>query len=320
MNVPSELLEAIQRARRILLIAHIMPDGDCIGSLLGLGWALRHMSKTVTLACQDKLPRQLSFLPGADEIVHAAAGDEELIIALDSSDTRRLGSLYDSRFNQVKTANIDHHVTNVRYAGINWVEPVAATAEMCLQLALVLDIPLDEQAATCFLAGIVTDTRAFRTSNTTTAELQSAIMLMEAGASLVDITDQVFKNHSPARLCLWGKALSAVQSQDGIIWTEIAEETLRDCRAGEQDMEGLSSFLDTTADTLVSIVFQEKGELVETSMRAARGVDISGVAFSLGGGGHPQASGCSCTGSLARVRDTVLAATRKALQEQGHLP
>ena len=173
--------------------------------------------------------------------------------------------------------------------------------------------------ATCLLTGIVTDTRSFRTSNTTPLELRTAIELTEAGANLADITDQVFKNHSPARLCLWGKALSAARLEDGILWTEISQEVLRSCQATELEVNGLAIFFDATRGALTSIVFQEKNGRVEASMRAARGVDISGVAFNLGGGGHPQAAGCTCTGHLAEVRAMVLEATRSALQAQGHI-
>lgn len=321
MKAPSALVAAIRQAESTLLIAHIMPDGDAIGSLLGLGWALRRLGKAVVLACQDPLPQQIAFLPGTEDIVSSASGDQDLIIALDSSDPQRLGRLYhEGRFGQVKTINMDHHVTNARYADINWVEPVAATAQMCLALIAALDVPLDAKMATCLLAGLVTDTQGFRTSNTTAAELRAATTLMKAGASLADITDQVFKNYRPARLCLWGRALSAVQWQDGILWTEITREMLDGCQATEQEADGLVSFLDTTRGALVSIVFREKDGEIEASMRAARGMDISGVALGFGGGGHPQAAGCTLPGEMRQARDKVLQATAQALREQERAP
>jgi len=320
MNVPPEIRSLILGAERILLICHIAPDGDAIGSLLGLGRALRKLGKACTYACADDVPSQFMFLPGAAEIGPARCEDHDLIITLDSSDLARIGSMYDPAcFRRKPVINIDHHITNLEFAGTNWVERVAATAEMCLALVMALEIPLDPTIATCLLTGIVTDTRSFRTSTVTVEVLRRAVALVEAGASLADITEHVYQRNSLARICLWGQALSGVHIQDRIIWTEISAEMRRSCQASDRDGEGLVSFLDATRDADVAIVFQEKDGEAEASMRAARGVDVSGVALGLGGGGHPQAAGCTCKGTLAEVRDRVLAATRQALREQGRL-
>ena len=320
MIVPDSVLAEIRRAKRILAICHVSPDGDAVGSLLGLGLALRALGKQVSLACQDPIPPQLAFLPGAASIVHQSDGNEELIVTLDSSDTERLGSLYVAEiFGQKPVINIDHHITNINFGDINWVDDVAATAQLCFGLVSALGAPMDASIATCLLTGIVTDTRSFRTPNTTPLELRTAVELMEAGANLADIADKVYRNYSPARLCLWGKALSSARLEGGILWTEISRKMLDRCQATELELNGLASFLDATRGALASVVFQEKGERVEASLRSARGVDISGVALGLGGGGHPQAAGCTCTGSLADVRERVLDAVSSALRTQGHI-
>jgi phosphoesterase RecJ-like protein len=322
MRIPTKIRTPILDAQKILLIAHVAPDGDAIGSLLGLGLGLAKIGKGVTMTCEDPAPRQLGFLPGVDRMRRTPTGEEDLILALDSSDTERLGTLYDADlFSSRPVLNIDHHVTNIEYGDVNWVEPAAAsTAQMCAMLVEALDIPWDTEIATCLLTGVVTDTRCFRTSNTTPDVLRAATLLMENGASLSDVTDAVFQHNSPSRICLWGKALSAAQMANRIVWTNVSQEMLDDCGATPFDDEGLANFLDATHDIDVAIVFREKEpEQIEVSMRAARGVDISGVALSMGGGGHPQAAGCSCTGNLEEIQERVLSAVKGALEAQERL-
>jgi len=322
MTPPDNLKTLILEAQRLLLICHVTPDGDAIGSLLGLGWSLRKAGKQVTLACPDTTPTELQFLPGADEIGPArpeALAQAEVIVILDSSDRERIASQYVAAPFQAKPVIvIDHHVTNVLFGDVNWVEPTAAaTAQMCAELIRQLGLPLDEEVALCLLTGIVTDTRCFRTSNTTAEVLAAATRLIEAGASLADVTERVFRDNSLARICLWARALGGVQMKDRVIWTEVSREMLKACGAGTRDTTGLANFLDATRDTDVSIVLVEKNGKVEASMRAQRGVDISGVAFGLGGGGHPQAAGFTRQGTLAEIREQVLSATWAALREQG---
>ncbi len=324
MTPPDTLKTLIREAQRLLLICHVTPDGDAIGSLLGLGWALRKAGKQVTLACPDTAPQELLFLPGADEVGPARpaeAQQAEVIVVLDSSDRERLSEQYvEATFQAKPVVVIDHHITNVLFGDVNWVEPkAAATAQMCAELVREMGLPLDEEVALCLLTGIVTDTRCFRTSNTTAEVLQAATQLIEAGANLADVTEQVFRDNSLPRICLWAQALGGVQIKDRVIWTEISREMQKSCGANGRDTAGLANFLDATRDTDVSIVLVDKNGKVEASMRAQRGVDISGVAFGLGGGGHPQAAGFTRAGTLAEIRELVLQATWTALREQGRL-
>jgi phosphoesterase RecJ-like protein len=319
MTLPAKAKRLIQGAARILVICHIMPDGDAIGSLLGVGWALRKLGKKCTLACADPVPEKFKFLPGHEEIRNERAGDEELIITLDASDTERLGTLYDADlFGRAPVINIDHHITNIKFGQINWVEQTASTAELGLELTEGLEIPLDANIATCLLTGLVTDTRCFRTPNTTQAVLGHAITLMDAGASLAEISEKAFGQNNLSRLCIWGKALANATVRDGLIWAQLSLEDFRSCGASWQDTEDLVSFLLSTRGMNASLLLQEREPgKVEASLRAVRGVNVSGVALGLGGGGHPQAAGCTVTGTMEQVEAQVLAALFQALREQG---
>ena len=311
--------QLIRQARNILVICHIMPDGDAIGSLLGLGWALHKLGKEHTLACADSVPDSFAYLPGSEAIVAHPEGNYDLVISLDCSDLKRLGAACDQNsLRGVPIINIDHHVTNVGFGSVNWVDPsLAATAQMVLTLIERLRVPLDPTIATCLLNGIVTDTRGFRTPNTTPDVMEAATRLMAAGASLPEITDRVFNRRPLAMLRLWGKALGAVQLDGRIIWTEISQAMRRECGLDSDSDDGLVSFLTSANEADVGIVFTEKNDgSIDVSMRSMPGIDISSVAMHLGGGGHPQAAGCNLSSSLTEARERVLAELRRSLLEQ----
>ena len=308
----------LEAAQRVYIACHIIPDGDAVGSLLGLGWTLRRLGKECTMACADPVPLRFDFLSGADEIVAHPPSDEEIIVAVDSSDTERLGALYDPAvFASRPVINIDHHITNTRFGTENLVYLVPSTAEIIYALVRRLGVHLDEDIATPLLTGLITDTRCFRTGNVTARQLRTAVALMRAGASITDITERVFNHKSISTICLWGQALAGVQTQDRIVWTEVDRETQRRCAASANDLGGLVSFLGGTRGVDVAIVFTEKDDgHIEASMRAGPGLDVSGVAFKLGGGGHPRAAGCSIDGDMTAVRERVLGETKAALKEQ----
>ncbi len=311
--------QLIRQALDILVLSHVMPDGDAIGSLLGLGWALHKLGKEHTLACADPVPDSFAYLPGSETIMAHPEGNYDLVISLDCSDLKRLGFAYDQHsLRGVPIINIDHHITNVGFGSVNWVDPSsAATAQMVLTLIERLGVPPDSTIATCLLNGIVTDTHGFRTPNTTPAVMETTTRLMTAGASLPEITERVFNRRPLAVVRLWGRALSAVQLDTRIIWTEISQAMKHECGLSSDNDDGLVSFLTSANEADVGIVFTEKDDgTIDVSMRSMPGIDISSVAIRFGGGGHPQAAGCNLNGSLAEAREKVLAELRRSLLKQ----
>jgi bifunctional oligoribonuclease and PAP phosphatase NrnA len=321
-----EIVQAILRGRRALIIAHVMPDGDAIGSALGLAWGLRQLGMEAQVACADPVPEELRFLPGAEEFAlrHKPA-DHDILLVVDASDIDRVGDLYDEeRFAgsgplRATVINIDHHVTNTHFADLEIVEPRSSTAELVLELLQELGVSLDKTIATCLLTGIVTDTRCFRTSNTEAVTMHAAMQLMEAGASLSHITDAVFGHRPMAVVRLWGPALNQATLSGGVLWTEISQELLRQTRASEEDSSGLVNFLSEIHEARVAVVLREvagagPNATIDVSIRAKPGVDVSGVALRFGGGGHPQAAGCQVTGALTEVRQEIVQALQKVAQ------
>ena len=307
--------ELIDGARRILLVTHVAPDGDAIGSLLGLGWLLRAQGKEVTLFCEDPVPEIYVWLPGSAEIVRRARGSFDLLISLDCSDERRMGNVFDAEPTGVPLVNIDHHVTNTRFGTINWVDPSSvATTQMIQLLANALDWEIDQHVAVHLLTGLITDTRAFRTYNVDRAAMQAALGLMEAGASLNEITQRVLGQRPLASVRLWGQAIDRLELEGDILWTEVTHDMRQHLALGEDGDSGLANFLSGVRESKVVVVFTERdGGIIDVGMRSAPGYDVAQVACRLGGGGHPQAAGCTMEGDLVRVKKRVLAEVRRSL-------
>jgi phosphoesterase RecJ-like protein len=308
----------ISAAHRILMITHVAPDGDAIGSMLGLGGYLQAQGKALTMACEDPVPDNYCSLPSSDRIVQRVDGDYELLISLDCSDRRRMGLVYDDSWAGIPLINIDHHVTNTLFGTINWVDVSrAATAHIVLDLADAYQWPITEPIATCLLTGIVTDTRSFRTSNVDRETIQAALRLIDAGASLSEVARRTLEQRPLSTVRLWGQAFDRLHLEDGILWTEVTSDMRRVAGLPEDGSKGLANFLSGVREAQIVVVFAERDdETVDVGMRSVPGIDVAEVALSLGGGGHPQAAGCTLAEPLPRVKDRVLATLHDSLARQ----
>ncbi len=309
----SALIERLPQAQRILLITHVSPDSDAIGSALGMAHALKTLGKIVTPSCADTIRNRFNLLPGHTEMVTQASGEFDLVMALDCGDELRLGSMWADLPNPKPfLINVDHHISNTRFGQINWIDPSAAsTAEMVLQIVDELGVPLTQDIATCLLYGIVGDTLGFRTPNTTTRQLQYAERCMAAGASLYESIDEQFNQRSQAQVCLWGKAISVVKIKNRIAYTAISKAMRDACGMGMSDLN-LSSFLVSMNEVDRAAVLVEKDDgQVEISLRAKRGFNVSKAAVALGGGGHLLASGATINGPLDAATKQVLQALKQ---------
>lgn len=307
--------ELLQPARRVLLVTHVAPDGDAIGSLLGLGRMLSERGKAVTLACADAVPERYFWLPGSKEVERGPSGSYDVVVAIDCSDERRMGSVYSDDLRGLPVLNIDHHATNTRFGTMNWVEPAAvSTTQMVLALADALEWTVDLEVATCLLTGLVTDTRAFRTSNVDSTALRSALRLVEAGASLSEITHRALNERPLASVRVWGEAIARLHLEGDILWTEVTRDMRERWSIAGDGVSGLTNLLSSVREGKVVIVFTEQEDrTVDVGLRSVPGWDVAQVALRLGGGGHPQAAGCTLEGDLDQVRERVLSEVRSSL-------
>lgn len=309
----------IRGAFRPLLVCHVAPDGDALGSLTGLNRAIRQLDRSPTAACADAVPSGFDYIPGVEAIVQEVDAPFDLVVALDCSDLERLGRFSElPHFDQHPLLNIDHHITNAGFGDVNLVDPKASsTAEVLLHLLDTMEIEIDETLATCLLAGIVTDTRGFRTNNVTPRVLEAALRLTEAGASLPYISQHGLDKRPLVALRLWGAALSRVRLLDGIIWTSIPVAMRREIGYQGNGDAGLASFLVSAHEADVSIVFVEQDDgSVDVGLRAIPGFDVAQFALQFGGGGHALAAGFGIPGPLETAETRVLEPLRAHVARQ----
>lgn len=315
--VTSELNRVIkdmfQRAHRILVVSHIRPDGDAVGSLIGLGLALEHLGKDVTMGLSDGVPLSFRTLPSSNRVVRSVSGDFDRIIVVDCSDLQRTGSILGDR---IPDLNIDHHITNVNFARINFVVPEAvATAAILADYLELWGLTIDEPVSRALLTGLVSDTLGFRTSNVTPATLHRAARLMEHGANLADLYNRALIRRTYEAARFWGEGLVKLQRDGRIIWTMLTlEDRARVSYPGNDDAD-LVNVISAIDESDIGIIFVEQpNNHVKVSWRSQPGWDVSQLAFSFGGGGHPAAAGADIPGNLAEVTEKVLTATRQVIQ------
>ncbi len=309
----------LNNAQHVIVLTHLSPDGDAIGTLLGTGYALRHRGKTVTLAVDEGVPRNMLFLPGTAD-VRADLNDVQagLVIAVDCGDESRMGNVgKQARALGVPLIQIDHHRTNTYFGDANIVDAAAvAAAECVLDWLDYMLVAITPDVALCLLCGIVTDTLCFRTDNVTVTTLAKAQRLMTAGADLSFIVQNTVSRVPTDVIRLWGQVLPTVRIEDHVIWVKVslaARRAANGAGGGETKDGGLVSLLVQADEAYMSCVLTEKENgTVELSFRAVPGFDVSALAASLGGGGHMLASGATVPGMLDEVEARVVPLLKEA--------
>ena len=314
-EVSAAIREAINQAKRVLIVSHVRPDGDAVGATIGLGLALQAAGKTTQLVLADGLPRSFRYLKGSNSIHHRAKSEFDLSVVLDCSDLLRTGGVLGDRQPDI---NIDHHITNLNFARINLVMPGAvATSAILAEYLPEWDLEINTDVANALLTGVVSDTLGFRTSNMTAQALYLAGNLVEHGANLPELYNQALVRRSYEAALYWGQGLSRLNHKNRLIWTSLTlEDRLKAGYTGNDDAD-LINMLSTVDDMDISVIFVEQMDgRVKVSWRAQPGVDVSQIAFQFGGGGHAAASGVEISGNLEEVQEKVLQATFNLLEEK----
>lgn len=294
----TEAAQHIHDAQRIVIVTHQSPDGDAIGSSLGLLHTLRQLGKTVDAAVDGGVPPYLRYLAASGDIAPSLSeGDWDVCISTDSSDEARTGACgaYARAHSRV-VINLDHHITNTGFGHVQLVVPSAVSAaEIAFDwLTGTLGAPLSREAAQALLTGMVTDTLGFRTSNVTPRTLEIVQHLMRAGGDLPEIAARTLDNRSLDTVRLWREALADFQSEDGVVWARLSSEAFERNHIDPFTEFGLSEFLIQIDAAMISVTFkQETDGDIKLSMRAKLGFDVGSVALALGGGGHKQAAGAT---------------------------
>jgi phosphoesterase RecJ-like protein len=305
--------QEIRSAQRVLVISHIRPDGDAVGSLIGLGLSLQNLNIEVQMVLSDGIPAIFRHLPSSDQIQKQATGDFDLTLVVDCSDLARTGEVLIGK--PVPDVNLDHHPTNTNFARHNLIDKTAvATAEMLAEYLPQFGFPISSQVAEALLFGMITDTLGFRTNNMTPKAMKTAAKLMEAGGDLPGLYQKGLLNRSFKAARYWGTGLSNLERDGRIIWASFSLEDRRSAGYPGRDDADLINFLSTIDETDVVIMFVEQGHgLVKVSWRSQPAYDVSQIALSFNGGGHAAAAGASIKGDLKSIQANVIATTKTML-------
>jgi bifunctional oligoribonuclease and PAP phosphatase NrnA len=315
-DLHEEIKSRFQAAGRILIVSHIRPDGDAIGSMLALGLALLDAGKQVEMVLQDGVPSGFKHLPGSEQIRNKAQGEFDLVVTVDCSDVKRVGNSLDGY--RSPDIVIDHHITTEPFGTLNLVEPEAvATASVLTRhmarWGLTITIPI----AASLLTGLVTDTLGFRTANTTPESLRQAADLLELGVDMSSLYFRSLVRRTFSGAKYWGAGLTSLQRSDGLIWSTLTLADRKTSGYTGTDDADLINVVSSIDEADIALMFVEQNpQKTKVSWRGLKPhIDVSQIARQFGGGGHKSASGAEVAGTLDKVQNKVLAATRKLLNQ-----
>lgn len=312
----SDFAKKLKSEKDVGIITHVRPDGDAIGSALGLSLALTSLGIKNAVYCDDVIPKKFSYLKGVENIKNAILS-HGAYIAVDCADGMRLGS-FEEIFTKAKsTYNLDHHATNDRYAKVNYVVDTASNCENVYALAVELGAKIDKDTANCLMTGLVTDTGNFRHKNVTDETLKTASELLKYGADLNGIVYKNFNEQSKERAKLFGRVMSKIRYfyDDKIAVITVFDRDLLETGALANETEGFIDFITGISGVEVSVCLMETAkDTFKVSLRARR-TDVSEVAGVFGGGGHVLASGCKIHGEYEEVVDRLVGVIKRYIPE-----
>lgn len=306
MTALEKAVEALKEGENIVIASHVNPDGDSLGSLLGLAMALSRMGKSVFPYLPEpwKYPPQYEFLPGRDLLLDPSRLEEtpEVFIALDCSNEERLGALREKALAARLLINIDHHEDNQLFGGVNVVEKEASsTSEIVYGIIKAAGWPLAPPEATCLYTGLVTDTGRFQHRNTSASTFAVAYELAEAGADIFRVVEEVYGSQSVSYTRLLGRALQRIEVMEGyaFAYSYITQLDLAETGATLPETEDMIDYLRSVRGTQVVALFKELPDgKVRVSLRSRDGFEVGPIARLLGGGGHALAAGYTSDSDL----------------------
>ncbi len=305
--------QAILDARSVLVVSHVRPDGDSVGSALALRRVLRKSGRKAAVLAEDPIPGRFSFLPGAEAWKTVRAGRRRragLVVALDSADLDRLGKA-GCLLPRAPLVNIDHHASNALFGDVNWVEPeMSSVAEMLADLFEEFKLEVDRGAAECLCAGIVTDTGRFSHSNATPSAMRTVAGLVERfGVDLSRLNRMLYSHRTRNELELERRARESLKvfARGRAAEVTLSGEDFRRSRTSPADAHEIAQIPMQVAGAEVGLYFYEMdgGKKTHVGVRSSGPFDASSFAGSFGGGGHRAAAGFSVGKSLRETKRLV---------------
>ena len=320
-----QAMALIKSSQRIALLAHESPDGDCIGSALGMAHILRQLGKDCVPACADAAPQNLSFLPGI-EMLQQSLSDEffDLVIALDAGELRRFGRLYEDHkhfLDSAKILNIDHHLSSDGCGQVNIIDTkAAATAELIVLFQLQAGLPMNKDAALCLLTGVITDTSSFQFTNTTPRTFEVAATLLRAGAIPETVVQPIYRTRPLAQVRFQAMILAHAQTSCGgrLIWSQATGATLTAAGATPEMDDNTSGLLRDVEGVQVAAFFKsyDDPKITRLSLRCAAPYNAAEICQRVSnglGGGHARAAGATFHLPIEEATNLVVAELERVM-------
>ena len=303
------ILEEIKKAKKIVILTHENPDGDAIGSSLGMYIALREMGKEPDIIIPE-LPRVYNFLPEIENVKKEGQKEPyDLAIALDCATIKMLNG-WANYFEDAKVkVTIDHHGTNTMYGDYNYVNPDApACAQTLISIIQYFGVEIDKKIGTCLLTGIITDTGGFQYQSTTPETFEFAAELLQTGVNVSDIYKRVMNTMTKANFELRKRAIERMEffKEGKIAFTYVTKEDIEEANAETGDFEGIVEEGRNIEGVEVSIFLRETQKGFKVSLRSNDYINVSDVCLLFGGGGHIHAAGCTIAQSLEQVKEKIV--------------
>ncbi|BBB93135.1 MAG TPA: DHH family phosphoesterase [Methylomusa anaerophila] len=311
--------QLLRKAFNIVLTTHIHPDGDALGSLLALYFYLVSTGKCIRLLLDDDIPASLAFLPGTEEIQKLPETPEtaDLLVVLDASDAERIGKV--KHMVKAPILNIDHHISNTKYADYLYLDSAAAaTGEIIMQLLELEKASITKEMATCLFTAIATDCGFFRYANTSPNALRYAADLVEYGAKPSKIAE-CLDTRPLAAIKVLPKILETLEIRELSATGQVAFLTVMPSLLQElnDDTEGLINYPRNIAGVEIAVLLKVVNDnVIRVSLRS-KITDVSRVALTFGGGGHARAAGCTINGPVDLVKDQLISAIEKLSKNDG---
>ncbi len=305
--------EVLSRQDSLTLLGHSIPDGDCIGSVTAMIWALRNMGKEVNAIIEDEVPAMYRFLNGTKAIASLVnlPRINDCLVYLDCATPERVGDKLAQVLPYSKTIiNIDHHVSNQSYGTANLVDPGASsTCEIVFSLLKSMNTPITVDIATALYCGVVMDTGSFQYASTSPATHRMAAELLELGIDQNLVRTHLFESKTRLEVALQKAALASLEFCGGgrIAYMQLSYEVLRELGAVGQHFEGTINLARSIENVEAALLFREiEPGLVKVGFRSKQFLDVNRVASEWGGGGHKRAAGATLHGELETVKNAVL--------------
>lgn len=311
----SETAAILQKSNHIALVAHVNPDGDAVGSLLGLGSALSKIGKKVYLFIDDDIPEQFTFLTNIQQIQRFAFAGSlpvDLLIVLDSSDFERVGKAKE-KVDFAKSLNIDHHISNEGFTDFRCLDvKAAATCEIIFDLINQLEVEIDEEIAQALYLGIVTDCGFFRYANTTSKTMHVAAKLLDCGIVPNEIADYI-ETQTVETVMILPKVLDTLEfhSDNKIASISISPDLYNEGVDGDFYVK----YPRYIYGVQVAILFKGVSDNVTRISMRSKTLDVSKIATLFDGGGHKLAAGCTIQGDIKKAKKLLLEAITEHMRD-----